>query len=296
MIPQGIPKRKWDVSFVSDIPKKLYLPSKIRGPLSLRSLESIIREDLDQVADGPTREFGKLALQLLIRRLKDLGQLPNIFNKDMLSLMVVSSSKMELCPTSYHSFLLTNYLADEPEWHRWVDECWPGRVESCETPLGDSIRANPLSVHLNLVREIDDDYHVLISCRGGDNTNAPNAWGHTAGGSVDIEDVCDYGNEALERAATRELREELDIEIPLQNLSVVDFFVSSKVLDPVVVALAVVPDGQSTKWTLGEEVQSATWCKIADVQRNAQLTPQDWHYDTLDDMTMTVNALGRGPI
>ncbi|MEX6430622.1 NUDIX domain-containing protein [Ferrimicrobium acidiphilum] len=222
--------------------------------------------------------------------------MPDIYNGKMLSVAVLGSSKIELTPTSYHSFLLTNYLADDPEWQQGIDQHWPGRVENRETLLSDSIRANPLSVHLNLIRRTGNDYSVLVSRRSDTNANAPSTYGHTAGGSMDISDLYGSSSETIARVATRELKEELGIDLRPQDLSVVDIFVSSKVLDPVAVAVAIVSERQILTWTTGAELLSATWCKIADVQIEAQLKPWAWHYDTLDDMAATVNFLDRHPM
>lgn len=289
----GTPKRRWDVSLDPHSCKQLYLPSQVAGSFSLNSLESVIREDLQRVVDRAAREFGMFALGLLMRRLRSLSPVPDIFNGKMLSVIGISSSKIELTLTSYHSFLLTNYLADETDWQAGVDHYWPRRFENSETPLSDSIRANPLSVHLNLITKTADDYYLLVSRRSDTTANAPSVYGHTAGGSMDISDVYDYGGEAIERTAIRELKEELGIDLTPQDLSVVDIFVSSKVLDPVAVVVAIVPAQQSMEWTTNSEIQSATWRRIADVQQDVQLRPQDWHYDTLDDIATTANFLNR---
>jgi 8-oxo-dGTP pyrophosphatase MutT (NUDIX family) len=278
--------------FEHDYRGEFYIPPQSNTPIdSAKSLRSVVHDSLDLVEDPKLRSFGNRALEILLDHLKAREPFPLLFNGDMFSLVSERNGEVRLGVTSYFSFLLTNYLSSDKLWQEAVDLWLPGHVENRSTPLDSSIRANPLSVHVNLVTMVDDSYRVLISHRSDTNLNSGDTYSHTAGGSLERDDLVSFGNRAIHRAGLRELKEELGIEVPIDKIVVADWFISCKVLDPIVVAVALIPDVSMLRWQQSSETISADWYRLEDVVEHATRDPLDWHYDTLDDIAATVDAL-----
>ena len=250
-----------------------------------------MHDSLDLVEDPRVRSFGIRALEILLDHLQTREPFPLLFNGDMLSVISVRNGEVRLGATSYFSFLLTNYLSSDKLWQEAVDMWLPGHVENRSTPLDSSIRANPLSVHVNLVTIVDGSYRVLISRRSEINLNSSGTYSHTAGGSLDRDDLVSFGNRSIHRAGSRELKEELGIEMPISKIVVADWFISCKVLDPIAVAVVLIPDASMLRWQRSSETISADWRRLEDVVEHASRDPLSWHYDMPDDIAVTVDAL-----
>lgn len=281
--------------FEPDIHGQFYIPSLSNSKIgSLESLRSVVREGLDLVEDSKLRSFGACALEILLDHLKVREPFPLLFNGDLFAVVGLEDGGLRLGLTNYFSFLLTNYLSSDRLWQDAVAKWLPGHVENRDTPLNASIRSNPLSVHINLVTIVDDSYSVLISHRSNANLNTAGTFSHTAGGSLERDDLTNFGDYAIQRAAQRELKEELGIEVQIDEIVLSDYFVSSKVLDPIVVAVAFVPDISQLRWQRSSETLDASWYNLDDAVEQAAQDPLSWHYDTLDDLSATINALAVG--
>ena len=261
--PFGFPPSQFRLSVVQDPHQTL---SRI-GELNCNYLPTSQKFLLD-----------KLSSIISARRFVDFFNGP-VFRLDQYD---ASANKLYLRETGFLSYAITNYLLDKlsnEEKQRYLSE-------TITTPLNESMRANNLAVHLNIVIEHGSHFYLLISQRSNRNFNFPGLWGHTAGGDIDKSDL-QSGKLGVATAVVRELFEETGIYLDKESIRLNALFINCVQYQPILVATSIISTPRLSSLRLNEELSLFTFLRF-DPQRLRFLfstwNPNSWHPDSGPDL------------